>query len=256
LSAGAQGELWSTDPQSWAERAEARNRPLFEAVLTRVALAPGSRLLDVGCGSGLACAIAVEHGAEVTGLDAAPGLLAHARGRVPQATFVHGDLEALPFLDAAFDAVTAFNVIPYADDRRRAIAEVGRVAAPGGRVAVTVGAGREEQACAAMVDPLAPPSEVPDWQELDVRRPGALAAAVAAAGLEVLDDFAVTFDAVYADVADAVAAQVPAGPVEAAVRHSGRNAVEDALRAFFGERVRGDGTVAMEVSYRSVLARR
>ena len=101
-----------------------------------------------------------------------------------------------------------------------------------------------------MIDPLAPPAEVPDWTRLDVREPGALAAALAAAGLTVVDEGAVTFAVVYADADDAVAAQLPAGPGEAAVRHSGREAVEDAFRRFFAPRERPDGSVTMELSYR------
>ena len=55
---------------------------------------------------------------------------------------------------------------------------------------------------------------------------------------------------------DAVAAQLPAGPVAAAVRHSGRAAVEAALRSFFAPRSRADGTVRMGVVFRCYLAER
>ena len=55
---------------------------------------------------------------------------------------------------------------------------------------------------------------------------------------------------------DAVAAQLPAGPVAAAVRHSGRAAVEAALRSFFAPRSRTDGTVRMGVVFRCYLAER
>ncbi len=257
MSAGTQGELWSVDPAGWAARAEARNRPLFDAVLELVAPRPGDRLLDIGCGAGLLGVLAAGRGATVTGLDAAPGLLAHARQRLPGAAFVEGDLEALPFGAGAFDVVTAINVVPYARDRGRAAAEIARVAAAGGRVAATVGAGAEEQECARLVDPLAPPAEVPDWEhQIDVREPGALAGLLADAGLTVVADTEVAFACVFTDVDDAIAAQLPAGPVEAAIRHSGRAAVEGALRTFFSARVRADGTVAMTTTYRTVVARR
>ena len=55
---------------------------------------------------------------------------------------------------------------------------------------------------------------------------------------------------------DAVAAQLPAGPVAGAVRHSGRAAVEAALRSFFAPRSRADGTVRMGVVFRCYLAER
>jgi hypothetical protein len=54
----------------------------------------------------------------------------------------------------------------------------------------------------------------------------------------------------------AVAAQLPAGPVTAAVRHSGRATVEAALRSFLAPRSRADGTVRMGVVFRCYLAER
>jgi SAM-dependent methyltransferase len=65
LSAAAQVQrrLWGTDPRAWAELAEAHNRPLFEAVLDAAKAGPGTRLLDVGCGSGLTLVLAQERGA-------------------------------------------------------------------------------------------------------------------------------------------------------------------------------------------------
>jgi 2-polyprenyl-3-methyl-5-hydroxy-6-metoxy-1,4-benzoquinol methylase len=49
--------------------AEAHNRPLFTAVLDAAAAGPGTRLLDVGCGSGLTLVLAAERGAIPGGLD-------------------------------------------------------------------------------------------------------------------------------------------------------------------------------------------
>jgi ubiquinone/menaquinone biosynthesis C-methylase UbiE len=59
----------------------------------------GVRFLDAGCGGGGACVLAAGLGSEVTGIDASDALLAIARKRLPQAQFVHGDLEQLPFPD-------------------------------------------------------------------------------------------------------------------------------------------------------------
>lgn len=256
MSATAQGELWSTDPEAWAEFAETRNRPLYDQVAERLGLRHGSALLDAGCGTGLFAALATEHGVRVTGLDAAPGLVAYARQRVPAADFVLGDIEDLPFPDRAFDVVTALNSIPYAADPHRAIAEIARVTAPTGRVVVTVGAGSEELGCAAMIDPLASAEQVPDWDRLDLRDPDEARLAMKRAGLAIIEQSDVAFSCHFANVEEAIRAQMPAGPVEAAARNSGREAVEQALSAFFVRRVRRDGSVRMRVVFRCAMGRR
>src|SRR5262245_32341928 len=138
-SKAIQGELWGSDPRGWAETAEGRIRPLYERVLERLGVEAGVRLLDAGCGSGLFASLAAATGADVTGLDAAPGLVEYARERRPAARYVVGDLELLPFADGAFDVVTAFNSVLYAADPRRALAELARVSAAR-RAVVTIGA--------------------------------------------------------------------------------------------------------------------
>jgi hypothetical protein len=66
----------------------------------------------------------------------------------------------------------------------------------------------------------------------------------------------IAFDVDFQSEDDAVAAQLPAGPVAAAVRHSGRATVEAALRSFFAPRSRPDGTVRMRVVFRCYLTKR
>jgi SAM-dependent methyltransferase len=254
VSATVQGELWSTDPQGWAEVAEGRNRPLYERVLERLDPPTGTIVLDAGCGSGLFAAMVAERGAVVTGLDAAGGLVAYARTRCPAARFVVGDLEDLPFGDGAFDVVTAFNSVLYAAAPRRALAELARVTAPSGRAVVTVGTGPQQSACAGLIQALAPRGELPDLSTLDLADPAAARAAMLEAGFASVEAADVAFEVTFAEVDDAIRAQLPAGPVAAAVRHSGRAAVEDALRGFFAPRVAADGTVRMRVVFHCVLA--
>ena len=67
---------------------------------------------------------------------AAPTLLAVARVRVPAADVREGDLEAVPFADASFEAVTAVNSIFYAEDMAAAARELARVVRSGGRVVI------------------------------------------------------------------------------------------------------------------------
>ena len=110
-TAETQGALWSGAAHDWADMMERLQTPYYDAAFDAVGVCPGMSLLDAGCGSGLALALAHARGAAVTGLDAAEGLLAVARSRAAAATLVHGDLEALPFDNASFDAVTAFNAV-------------------------------------------------------------------------------------------------------------------------------------------------
>jgi SAM-dependent methyltransferase len=256
VSASVQGDLWSSDPQGWAEAAEGRNRPLYERVFERLLLLPGTRLLDAGCGSGLFAELAAQGGADVTGLDAAPGLVEYARRRRPEMRYVVGDLERMSFGDGAFDVVTAFSSVLYADDPRRALAEIARVTAPSGRAVVTIGTGPEQAESAALINPLARPDQVPDPSTLDLADANAARDALLDAGFGSVATADIAFDVDFDSENDAIAAQLPAGPVAAAIRHSGRAAVEAALRSFFAPRQRPDGTVHLNVVFRCYFAER
>ena len=103
-------------------------------------VAPGARVLDVGCGTGaatVAAASRVAPGGRVVGLDPNPEMLAVAR-RKPGIDWVEGRAEALPFPDVSFDAVVSQFAMMFFEDRVAALREMARVLAPGGRVAVAV----------------------------------------------------------------------------------------------------------------------
>lgn len=113
-------------------------RPVAAEVVRRAGLAPGERVLDVGTGTGIAAAAARGEGREVTGVDAAPGMLAIARAEVPGVVFVEADFTALPFDGGAFDVVIAAHSLLFAADRVAALAEWLRVTRPGGRLSLSV----------------------------------------------------------------------------------------------------------------------
>ena len=81
-TADAQGALWGAAARDWAELAEPHQIPFYEAALDGLACAGGMRLLDAGCGAGLALSLAAARGAAVSGLDASRGLLGD-RPRAP-----------------------------------------------------------------------------------------------------------------------------------------------------------------------------
>lgn len=121
-----------------------RDRALKERVLACAAIAPGERVLDVGCGTGTLAVKAAQAapGLAVTGLDADPAILTRARRRADSARleieFDQGMSTALPYPDACFDLVlsTLFFHHLRDDDKRRTAAELVRVLRPGGRLVV------------------------------------------------------------------------------------------------------------------------
>lgn len=125
----------------WGRRAAAWRSGLIE----RLDLRPGQRALDVGSGTGqLAFALAerVAPGGSVDGVDAAVEMVRRSqrknRRRRRAVTFTEARAQELPFPDATFDAVTCTLALHHvaADDRRAAVAEMGRVLRPGGRLSI------------------------------------------------------------------------------------------------------------------------
>ena len=67
--------------------------PAYKIVFDKTNVSRGTRLLDVGCGPGLAAQLAAKLGASVTGLDASEAELIIARERVPDGDFRQGEME-------------------------------------------------------------------------------------------------------------------------------------------------------------------
>jgi SAM-dependent methyltransferase len=111
-------------------------RPAWQAVVDAAGIGEETSLLDLGCGNGAFCAFAADRGALVHGLDAEPDSIAQAMDAVPGGEFRLGMMETLPWSDASFDVVTAFNAMQYALDPELAMAEASRVVRIGGRLAV------------------------------------------------------------------------------------------------------------------------
>ena len=108
---------------------------LTTRVFDRAGVGPGTRLLDIACGSGYAASVAAGRGAVVAALDASEALIAIARARTPDADFRVGDMFDLPFEDGQFDVVTSFNGIWKGCED--ALREARRVVRPGGLVGFT-----------------------------------------------------------------------------------------------------------------------
>jgi len=190
-AAARQGRLWGARAEAWAAT-EAQQAPTYAAVLDRVGLARGQRVLDAGCGSGVFLRMAADRGATVAGLDASERLLALARRRVPDADLRLGDLDHLPFDDDVFDVVTGFNSFFFAADMVGALREAGRAARPGAPVVIQVWGRPERCALTPMaralraLRPAAPPAAPPP---APLCTPGVLEAMAEQAGLRPREAF-------------------------------------------------------------------
>jgi demethylmenaquinone methyltransferase/2-methoxy-6-polyprenyl-1,4-benzoquinol methylase len=102
----------------------------------RAVVQPGNEVVDVACGTGDLAVDAARAGGRVTGLDFSPEMLVRARRKQPSIEWVQGDMLALPFEDARFDAATCGFGVRNASDLDRALAELARVLRPGGRVGI------------------------------------------------------------------------------------------------------------------------
>ena len=124
--------------------------PVAEHVVSLAHVQRGERVVDLATGTGNAALLAAGAGALVTGLDTAPRLIDVARGRAVaegvDASFVVGDIQALPFDDGSFDvALSVFGLI-FAADASRAFDEMIRVlASRWARTLLGVGAGRADR---------------------------------------------------------------------------------------------------------------
>ncbi|MBA2676925.1 MAG: methyltransferase domain-containing protein [Ktedonobacteraceae bacterium] len=122
--------------------------PLDRQIVAWLQLAPGSRVLDAGCGGGgmtRLLAEAVGPGGEVVGLDANPRLLEWGESQVKDTDlagriqFQEGDVLHLPFEDGRFDLVWCSRVVHGLTDQLAGVHELARVTRPGGRVVLREG---------------------------------------------------------------------------------------------------------------------
>lgn len=133
---------WSRCAPTYRDGFAALTAEAIQPLLASVG--PGTRLLDIGTGTGVVAAAAARQlGASVIGVDFSETMLAEARRSVRGVDFRTASADALPFDDGSFDAVVANVVLHHLGRPEAALAEAHRVLLPGGRIACTVWAGME-----------------------------------------------------------------------------------------------------------------
>ncbi len=112
--------------------------PVAAQVVERAALRSGETVIDIGTGTGTAARLAVGAGRRVIGLDAAAGMLDIARAGSTGVEYVEADFTHVPLSDGSVDVVMAVHALLFASDRVAALEEWRRIAAPGGRLSLSV----------------------------------------------------------------------------------------------------------------------
>lgn len=229
------GEAWGSRAADWAYLFEPYSRPANEAVFDRCSVALGTKLLDVGCGSGYAARMAADRGSEVAGLDASAALLLIAAARNPDADLQVGDMNELPWTDSSFDVVTSFNAIWAGCEE--AATEAARVMKPDGKFAMTFWGSPRRLGLLPYFRTVAENSPESHLQvtlgQAETGRPGVAEDLLVSAGLRVAERGVVQVTGEFPDIDLFTRAAVSAGPSFPAIEQMGEDRFREVLAAAY-----------------------
>ncbi|MFF9510333.1 methyltransferase domain-containing protein [Streptomyces sp. NPDC014724] len=262
-----------TRARDWAEIQERMLAPLYEAVYERLEVGTGTRLLSLGCGSGLALLIAAGRGARVTGVDTDPDRLALARARLlhdpgneagtgaGHRRLLDGDpSEAAPADGTPYNLLTAFTPIGCSSGDAEGLVSALRSAVPlaaRGSTVVLTGWGPPERCATAPVlrvaDRLSDGAPTPRTDGWRVARRDDLEEVAFRAGLKPDGSGRVACPFGYADMDSAVRGLLSTRLFDAAVRVTDRAQVEKEVAQALHPHRRRDGTIWMPNVFRYLV---
>jgi SAM-dependent methyltransferase len=205
---------------------------------------PHAQWLDVGCGTGALtqAVLRVAQPASVLGIDASPAFIDYAQACTPdgRARYQVGDAQSLPLDAHSADVVVSGLMLNFVPQPERALAEMARVARPGGRVAVYVWDYSEGMQlmrhfwdAALRLNPAALDSA--EGRRFPMCRPGPLRALFAQAGLQQVEVQALEVPTVFRDFGDYwspfLGGQGPAPGYAMALPEAERERLRELLRA-------------------------
>ncbi len=226
---------WTLVDQGWGHHAvdfatlsEPGNCREYVSMHHRLGIDAGDRVLDVACGSGLALELARVRGAECSGIDASPRLIAIALDRNHGADIRVGDMLALPWRDSSFDIVTSFRGVW--GTTPGAVGEIYRVLVPGGRVGITVWGHIKQSSGAWALRPLAMAAAQKVANQaamVSLGRQGAGEELLARYGFVDIERTTIPCSWEFADPLSFARAIASTGPAYEAIEHVGQDAFLD-----------------------------
>ena len=247
-------DVWGAKASDWVTHQEPQLLPLYEQAFQRAGVGPGLRHLDAGCGAGLAIVVSHNRGAEVSGFDPSPTLLAVARRRVPAADLRVGKIEAPPHPPGRFDVITMFNVAHDAEDEAL-LAPLRGQGRPRARLVASSWGRPEDCDMAELFAAIGTWSPAnPHAGPFGLGLPGRFEALLGAAGFSEAHGEEVTCPFRYANLEQALLGLLSAAPFVAATRQVGDDAVREMLTEIMLRYRRPDGVVVLENTFRLVFA--
>jgi len=251
------GVAWGFRAKDWAYLMEPVFAPVYDCLVEQLGIRHGTRVLDVGCGSGSGLRRYREAGADVSGADAAPALLAIARERVPGADLRHASMTELPWSDSSFDAVAGVNSFVYGDDG--GLAEAHRVLTPDGLLGIgfwrdpgDFAWAMQELGAALAAHVSAEETHTP----LRMSEGDSAARMLMANGLEVTDSGAVSAVGEFADADIAYRALASTGMIYPVVQAGEENALRERCLEVLRSKDRNASGIRMSATFGWLVARR